>query len=181
MVAIKKRMTVDEIFGLGALWVFKVIFFILCILIMAASVLFIPDVYFPNQTGWNDLSSMELFFLTGWIFMTIRYIVKVKKHSASIRRAIYRYVIYFGAHSMVFLSMIGLVLIGDPDEGQLFLDMYQEYFDLAYLITLLFLIFSIVPKGSYGAVEAKVEQAGSSKQNSKNENDEVTEGSHNAG
>ncbi|KGK41194.1 hypothetical protein LH51_16430 [Nitrincola sp. A-D6] len=174
-------MTVDEFVGLGALWVFKAIFFMLCVLIIAVSVLFIPEVYFPNQTGWNDLSNMELFFLACWIYLTVRYALKVKKYSASVLRAIYRYIIYFGAHSMVFLSMTGLVFIGDPDEGQLFLDMYQEYFDLAYVITLLVLIFSIVPKGKYGAVEAKVEQAGSSKVNSKNEHDEVTEGSHNAG
>ncbi|RUO45949.1 hypothetical protein CWE24_12370 [Pseudidiomarina donghaiensis] len=139
----------DELLSAGAFWLFKAALFILSSVLFVLAIWALPTTVFPNDAGWHDLSNMEILFLTGFTLLTVRYITKVKKHSAKVGRAVYRYLTAIGIHTFVFISAALLLSELSPDSAQPLLSSHQEYWSLAYEISLLLLLFAIAPKGKF--------------------------------
>jgi hypothetical protein len=142
-------MSCDELFSAGLLWLFKAFLFTLSSVLFALAIWALPATVFPNDAGWHDLSSMEILFLTAFTLLTVRYVIKVKKHSDKVGRAIYRYLTAIGIHTFVFLGSEVLLGAQSLYNHQLLISHNQEYWSLAYDASLLLLIFAIAPKGAF--------------------------------
>ncbi|MRJ43278.1 MULTISPECIES: hypothetical protein [Idiomarina] len=140
-------MTWDELLSTGLHWLFKASFFIISSALFAIALWGLPATVFPNDAGWHDLSNMEILFLTGFTLLSARYIVKVRKHSAKVGNAIYRYFTAIGIHTFVFISSELLFGSLSSYNNQLLMNNKQDYWNLAYNASLLLLIFAIAPKG----------------------------------
>lgn len=142
-------MSWDELVSAGVLWLFKVALFTLSSVLFILAFWALPATVFPNNAGWHDLSNVEILSLTGFMLLTFRYIVKVKKHSAKVGRSIYRYLTAIGIHAFVFLGSELLLGAQHLYSHQLLMSHNQEYWILAYDTSLLLLIFAIAPRGKF--------------------------------
>lgn len=168
----KHRMSWDEVLGVGLLWLCKAAFLTFALIALVAALwVALPAIVFPNGMGWHDLSNMEILFLTGLVFLNARYVAKARKHSVNVRLSVYRYLLGFGLHTLAFFSA-GAILYGFvvSDRELSMGNTFEYWIIIAYEMSLLILLFAIVPKGQLANTQASPE-------NTPPESSTTTEGS----
>lgn len=158
MSGFKYDMTLDELLGMAILWVAKAVLILFCLSGLVLTVLLTPDLVFPNDAGWSDLDNMEIVFYGLWALLTARYVEKARKHKVRSCHVIYRYLIAYGIHGMMFISSFSLLLY-IPDEGELWFDLYSDVLEVIAELSWLAVLFAIVPKGKIPATEENARSA----------------------
>lgn len=157
-------MTGGELLGALILWLAHALLFIACLSILWQDLISLPDKVFPNRSGLSDLARSEIFFYGLWIFLTWRYVIKVIQHGAAPHRAIYRYVLAFGIHTMLFTS-IGVTLFLEMSPEPDLLDDWVDFLSIIEELTWLLLLFALVPKGSLILPDAEKKEGQASSEN----------------
>lgn len=142
----RPAMSPDEGIGAFVLLAAKTMLTLFCLIFLLATIGNMNNDIFPNQAGWHDIATMEFIFYGFWLYLTYRYASKTLLHFAPISVAIYRYLLAFGIHGMLFVSTPHIAQLVSP-EVYAWTAAREDILEVTKDMSWLLLLFSIVPKG----------------------------------